>query len=49
MLKSPLLGGLLGSAETSFAIAEWPDAGAPPGPARFTAPLHLHHRDDEAW
>src|SRR2546430_12413475 len=27
----------------------WKDAGGPPGPPRWIAPLHLHHRDDEAW
>ena len=30
-------------------IAEWRDAGGPPGPPRFIAPLHLHYNDDEAW
>ena len=30
-------------------IAEWRDAGGPPGPPRFIAPLHRHHNDDEAW
>ena len=30
-------------------IAEWRDAGGPPGPPRFIAPLHLHRNDDEAW
>jgi mannose-6-phosphate isomerase-like protein (cupin superfamily) len=30
-------------------VAEWRDAGAPPGPPRWIAPLHLHHHDDEAW
>jgi len=45
----PLAGQILGSAENSFLIAEWQDAGAPPGPPRWIAPLHLHHHDDEAW
>jgi mannose-6-phosphate isomerase-like protein (cupin superfamily) len=44
-----LAGHVLGSAENSFVIAEWRDAGAPPGPPRWIAPLHLHHNDDEAW
>ena len=33
----------------NFVIAEWKDAGGPAGPARWIAPLHLHHNDDEAW
>jgi len=45
----PLAGNVLGSANDSFVIAEWRDAGAPPGPPRYIAPLHLHHHDDEAW
>jgi len=40
---------MLGSAADSFVIAEWQDAGAPPGPPRWIAPLHLHRSDDEAW
>ncbi len=44
-----LAGRLLGSADNSFVVAEWRDAGAPPGPPRWIAPLHLHHNDDEAW
>ncbi|HKV26253.1 MAG TPA: cupin domain-containing protein [Candidatus Acidoferrum sp.] len=30
-------------------IAEWRDAGGPPTPPRWIAPLHVHHADDEAW
>ena len=30
-------------------MAEWKDAGGPPGPPRWIAPLHLHRNDDEAW
>ncbi|HEX7157888.1 MAG TPA: cupin domain-containing protein [Edaphobacter sp.] len=48
-IASPLAGNVLGSVNDSFAIAEWRDAGAPPGPPRYIAPLHLHHNDDEAW
>jgi mannose-6-phosphate isomerase-like protein (cupin superfamily) len=44
-----LAGKTLGSGKDSFVIAEWRDAGGPPGPPRFIAPLHLHHNDDEAW
>ena len=44
-----LAGGVLGSAENSFVIAEWRDEGAPPGPPRWIAPLHLHNSDDETW
>src|SRR5579864_8523319 len=45
----PLAGSTLGTGEDSFVIAEWKDAGGPPGPPRWIAPLHLHHNDDEAW
>jgi mannose-6-phosphate isomerase-like protein (cupin superfamily) len=45
----PLEGNVLGSIHDSFVIAEWRDGGAPPGPPRWIAPLHLHHNDDEAW
>ena len=48
-IAQPLAGHILGSADNSFVIAEWRDAGAPPGPPRWIAPLHLHHHDDEAW
>jgi len=47
---APLLAGqVLGSHNTSFVVAEWQDAGAPPGPRRWIAPKHVHHKDDEAW
>lgn len=39
----------MGSVGTDFVIAEWKDAGGPPGPPRWIAPLHLHRNDDEAW
>src|SRR6202790_2250594 len=45
----PLAGNTIGTGKDSFVIAEWRDAGGPPGPPRFIAPLHLHHNDDEAW
>jgi mannose-6-phosphate isomerase-like protein (cupin superfamily) len=48
-----LAGRTLGSAQNSFAIAEWSDPGTPEGPStnspRWIAPLHLHYNDDEAW
>jgi mannose-6-phosphate isomerase-like protein (cupin superfamily) len=44
-----LAGSTLGTGKDSFVIAEWRDAGGPPGPPRFIAPLHLHYNDDEAW
>ena len=49
IVTPPLAGGILGSVTDAFVIAEWRDAGGPPGPPRLIAPLHLHHRDDEAW
>jgi mannose-6-phosphate isomerase-like protein (cupin superfamily) len=49
MIAPPLAGNILGSVGDAFAIAEWRDAGGPPGPPRLIAPLHVHHHDDEAW
>jgi mannose-6-phosphate isomerase-like protein (cupin superfamily) len=45
----PLAGNVLASAADGFVVAEWQDAGGPPGPPRWIAPLHLHRTDDEAW
>jgi mannose-6-phosphate isomerase-like protein (cupin superfamily) len=49
MIAPPLAGNVIGSVGTSFVVAEWKDAGGPPGPPRWIAPLHLHRNDDEAW
>ena len=49
MIAPRLAGNVIGSVGANFVIAEWKDAGGPPGPARWIAPLHLHHNDDEAW
>src|SRR5579862_8927345 len=49
MIASPLAGNVIGSVGANFVVAEWKDAGAPPGPPRWIAPLHLHRNDDEAW
>jgi oxalate decarboxylase/phosphoglucose isomerase-like protein (cupin superfamily) len=49
MIASPLSGNVLGSVGDAFVIAEWQDAGGPGEPLRLIAPLHVHHRDDEAW
>lgn len=45
----PLAGNVIGSAQNDFVIAQWRDAGGPPGPPRLIAPPHLHLHDDEAW
>jgi mannose-6-phosphate isomerase-like protein (cupin superfamily) len=45
----PLAGNVLRSVGANFVVAEWKDAGGPPGPPRWIAPLHLHRNDDEAW
>ena len=46
----PLAGaGLLGSADGAFVIVEWEAAADRIGPTQPVAPLHVHHRDDEAW
>lgn len=49
MIAPPLAGKILGSAKDSFAVGEWRDGGGPPGPPRLIAPVHVHHKDDEAW
>jgi mannose-6-phosphate isomerase-like protein (cupin superfamily) len=47
---APLLSGqVIGTTNDAFVIAEWRDAGGPPGPPRLIAPRHIHHHDDEAW
>jgi mannose-6-phosphate isomerase-like protein (cupin superfamily) len=47
---APLLAGnVIGSGDDAFVIAEWRDPGGSTGPPRLIAPLHVHHRDDEAW
>ncbi len=48
-IAPPLAGHTVGSPDSSFVIAEWQDPGAPAGPPRLIAPLHLHRSDDEAW
>lgn len=49
VIAAPLSGNILGSVSDDFVVAEWRDAGGPPGPPRWIAPLHLHRSDDEAW
>ncbi len=49
IIAPSLAGNVLGSGGASFVVAEWKDAGGPPGPPRWIAPLHLHRNDDEAW
>lgn len=49
LVATALAGSVIGSAGSNFVIAEWKDAGGPPGPPRWIAPLHLHRNDDEAW
>lgn len=49
MMAPPLAGNVIGSVGGDFVVAEWKDAGGPPGPPRWIAPLHLHRNDDEAW
>jgi mannose-6-phosphate isomerase-like protein (cupin superfamily) len=39
----------MGSVGDDFVIAEWRDAGGPTASRRLIAPLHLHHKDAEAW
>ena len=49
VIAPALAGNVLGSVGNDFVVAEWKDAGGPPGPPRWIAPLHLHRHDDEAW
>src|SRR4051794_41407368 len=37
----------LGGPESDFVIVEWTDSGE--SQWEWIAPLHVHHRDDEAW
>jgi mannose-6-phosphate isomerase-like protein (cupin superfamily) len=48
-IATPLAGKIIGTPDGAFIIAEWKDPGGPPEPPRLIAPLHVHHRDDEAW
>ena len=49
IIAPPLAGSVIGAVGANFVIAEWKDAGGPPGPPRWIAPLHLHRKDDEGW
>jgi mannose-6-phosphate isomerase-like protein (cupin superfamily) len=49
IIAPALAGSVLGHVGSDFVIAEWKDAGGPPGPPQWIAPLHLHRKDDEAW
>ena len=49
IVAAPLLGRNLGPPGADFVLAESTDPGGPPGPPRPIAPLHMHHREDEAW
>ncbi|MGV3615075.1 MAG: cupin domain-containing protein [Fimbriimonas sp.] len=49
MTVPPLAGSMLGLPEGDFVVAEWTDDGCPPEGPMPVAPLHLHHRCDEAW
>ena len=44
----PLAGRVIGPADGDFVLAEWSDKGETSA-ERPIAPLHVHHRDDEAW
>ena len=43
-----LAGNVVGAVGVNFVVAEWKDAGGPPGPPRWIAPLHLHRNNDES-
>ncbi len=44
---NPLAGDQLGAGDNDFVIVEWCDPGE--SEYEWIAPLHVHHRDDEAW
>jgi mannose-6-phosphate isomerase-like protein (cupin superfamily) len=48
-IAPPLAGNILASQGDGFVVAEWKDAGGHAEERRLIAPLHLHHKDDEAW
>ncbi len=48
-VAAALAGQVMGSTNSSFAVAEWRAEGGPPGPPRTIAPVHIHHNDDEGW
>lgn len=45
--SQPLAGGQVGGPDSDFVIVEWRDVGDQG--VEWIAPLHRHHRDDEAW
>ncbi|HEX5324131.1 MAG TPA: cupin domain-containing protein [Capsulimonadaceae bacterium] len=49
IIAPPLLLDIVGSDTGDFKIAQWDAPGSAPGPPCYIAPLHLHHKDDEAW
>lgn len=42
-----LIGRQLAGSTSDFVVVEWTDSGEPGH--EWTAPLHVHHADDEAW
>jgi mannose-6-phosphate isomerase-like protein (cupin superfamily) len=46
---APLAETVLAPAGADLVLAEWRDPGGGGDPPRYIAPLHIHHRDDEAW
>jgi uncharacterized cupin superfamily protein len=49
LIASPLAGTPLAPVPASLVLVEWADPGGGSDPPRYIAPLHVHHRDDEAW
>jgi mannose-6-phosphate isomerase-like protein (cupin superfamily) len=49
IVRAPLLGQVLGTKDTDFAIHEIQDVGHPPGTFARGVPLHVHRTEDEAW
>jgi mannose-6-phosphate isomerase-like protein (cupin superfamily) len=47
LIATRLADGRVGGPDAQFAVIEWSDPGD--GEWEWIAPLHVHHRDDEAW
>lgn len=47
ILAAPLAASELGGPSDDFVMVEWSDSGH--GESKWIAPLHVHHKDDEAW
>jgi mannose-6-phosphate isomerase-like protein (cupin superfamily) len=49
LVSASLAAGALAPARADLAVARYDDPGGGFDPPRWMAPVHIHHRDDEAW